>query len=145
VPSAPGGGGGSAGGPGSTVAPTPGGVATPASATDGRQVPILLSRFAVGPPPGWDGDTISLGELPPEARDTLLLVASGGPFPYEQDDATFQNREGILPDQPVGYYAEYTVETPGSADRGARRLVVGDERYVYYTADHYDTFSFVTP
>jgi len=82
--------------------------------------------------------------LPPEALQTLLLIADGGPFPYDQDGATFQNREGILPDERVDYYAEYTVETPGSADRGARRLVVGDDWYVYYTDDHYDSFRFVT-
>ena len=102
------------------------------------------ARFAPEPPAAWDGDLVRAEELPPEALDTLLLIADGGPFPYDQDGATFQNREGILPDEPVGYYAEYTVETPGSPDRGARRLVVGDDWYVYYTDDHYDSFSFVT-
>jgi ribonuclease T1 len=101
-------------------------------------------RFAPEPPAAWDGDTVGAAELPPEALQTLLLIADGGPFPYDQDGATFQNREGILPDEPDGYYAEYTVETPGSADRGARRLVVGDDWYVYYTDDHYDSFRFVT-
>jgi ribonuclease T1 len=101
-------------------------------------------RFAPEPPAAWSGDTVRAEELPPEALETLLLIADGGPFPYDQDGATFQNREGILPDEPVGYYAEYTVETPGSADRGARRLVVGDDWYVYYTDDHYDSFRFVT-
>jgi ribonuclease T1 len=101
-------------------------------------------RFASEPPAAWDGPTMSVPELPPEALVTLQLIAEGGPFPYDQDGGTFQNREGILPDEPMGTYAEYTVETPGSPDRGARRLVVGDDRYVYYSDDHYDSFSFVS-
>lgn len=106
--------------------------------------PTSGPRFASEPPAAWQGPTVTVDDLPPEAQQTLLLVADGGPFPYEEDGSTFQNREGILPDEPAGYYAEYTVETPGSADRGARRLVVGDDRFVYYTGDHYDSFRFVT-
>ena len=47
----------------------------------------------------------------------------------------------MLPDEPRGYYREYTVETPGSSDRGARRIVTGGERPAafYWTADHYET------
>jgi ribonuclease T1 len=101
-------------------------------------------RFAELPPAAWMGPTLGLEELPPEALVTLQLIAAGGPFPYDQDGGTFQNREGILPDAPLDFYAEYTVETPGSPDRGARRLVVGDDLFVYYTDDHYDSFSFVT-
>jgi ribonuclease T1 len=96
-------------------------------------------------PDGWSGQTIRLDELPAEALETLALIADGGPYPYRQDDGVFQNREGILPDRPLGTYREYTVETPRSPDRGARRLVVGDGREVYYTDDHYASFRFVTP
>lgn len=76
---------------------------------------------------------------------TLTLVDAGGPFPHEQDGQTFQNREGHLPDQPEGYYREYTVETPGSDDRGARRLVIGEGGETYYTNDHYDSFIRIEP
>ncbi|MDH5177348.1 MAG: ribonuclease, partial [Gammaproteobacteria bacterium] len=53
-----------------------------------------------------------------------------------------QNREGRLPAQPRGYYREYTVETPGSPDRGARRIVTGGEppTEFFYTDDHYRSF-----
>lgn len=61
-----------------------------------------------------------LSSLPPEASDTLDLIHSGGPFPYDQDGTVFQNREGILPSESTGYYHEYTVKTPGSPDRGAQ-------------------------
>jgi ribonuclease T1 len=82
-----------------------------------------------------------LSELPAEATDTWRLVEQGGPFPYPRDDGkVFGNREGLLPDQDTGYYHEYTVETRGSDDRGARRLVTGETDEVYYTDDHYESF-----
>jgi len=51
------------------------------------------------------------------------------------------NREELLPDQPDGYYRAYTVETPGSDDRGARRMVAGDGGEFYWTDDHYTSFA----
>jgi len=80
--------------------------------------------------------------LPPEAVATLELIERGGPFPYDRDGTTFQNRERRLPDRPRGYYREYTVETPGSPDRGARRIVTGGNppEVYYYTDDHYRSF-----
>jgi ribonuclease T1 len=96
---------------------------------------------ALAPPqPTSDLPTMTVAQLPPEGIDTLELIASGGPFPYDQDGATFQNREGILPAQPRGFYAEYTVVTPGEGDRGARRIVAGDDGARFYTADHYSSF-----
>ncbi len=87
--------------------------------------------------------TVRLAELPPEAAEVVSLIAADGPFPYRQDGAVFQNREGILPGQPSGYYHEYTVLTPGSDDRGARRIVTGASGETYWTADHYDSFSWI--
>ena len=84
--------------------------------------------------------TISVQHLPPEARTTIGLIRSGGPFPYRQDGVVFQNREHLLPREPTGYYHEYTVETPGSPDRGARRIIRARDGTMYYTADHYDSF-----
>lgn len=84
--------------------------------------------------------TITIDELPIEAVETLLLIDDGGPYPYRQDDGTFQNREGILPDRSGEHYREYTVDTPGSPDRGARRIVSGADGERYYTDDHYDSF-----
>ncbi len=83
-----------------------------------------------------------LAGLPPEAVYTLQLIRADGPFPYDRDGAVFQNREGRLPDRPRGYYREYTVQTPGSRDRGARRIVSGGEppTEFYYTDDHYRSF-----
>ncbi|MEQ8148074.1 ribonuclease domain-containing protein [Streptomyces sp. OP7] len=87
---------------------------------------------------------ICASDLPAEAHDTLGLIDQGGPFPFEQDGTVFQNREGVLPDRSSGYYHEYTVITPGSPTRGARRIVTGEEyQEDYYTADHYASFDLV--
>lgn len=86
---------------------------------------------------------ICYSALPSQAHDTLDLIAKGGPYPYEQDGTVFQNREGVLPSESSGYYHEYTVITPGSSDRGARRIVTGNESQDYYTSDHYETFDLV--
>lgn len=79
-------------------------------------------------------------ELPAEARTTLELIERGGPFPYARDGIVFQNRERILPERPRGSYHEYTVPTPGSDDRGARRIVTGPPPESYYSDDHYRSF-----
>lgn len=83
---------------------------------------------------------IAASELPAQARDTLALIRAGGPFPFTRDGTTFFNREGLLPKAARGYYREYTVKTPGSRDRGARRIVAGKRGEFYYTPDHYRTF-----
>ncbi|WP_055495817.1 ribonuclease domain-containing protein [Streptomyces sp. TP-A0356] len=88
--------------------------------------------------------SICYSALPSQAYDTLDLIAQGGPYPYRQDGTVFTNREGVLPSQPSGYYHEYTVKTPGSSTRGARRIVTGEETQEdYYTSDHYATFDLI--
>jgi len=85
---------------------------------------------------------VRLADLPPEAGRTVELIDAGGPFPEpEHDGGTFGNREELLPDRPMGYYREYTVPTPGAGDRGARRIVAGDGEELYWTDDHYSSFS----
>ncbi len=71
---------------------------------------------------------------------TVTLLKAGGPFPYGKDGSEFSNREGRLPQLGPGYYREYTVETAGSPDRGARRIVSGRAGEIYYTRDHYQNF-----
>jgi ribonuclease T1 len=85
--------------------------------------------------------TILYDDLPDQAKDTIDLIDQGGPFPYDRDGITFQNREGLLPSRPRGYYREYTVITPGASNRGARRIIAGDDDEFYYTDDHYESFS----
>jgi ribonuclease T1 len=87
---------------------------------------------------------VRLAALPPEAARTVELIDAGGPFPEpDHDGGTFGNREELLPDQPMGYYREYTVPTPGVDHRGARRIVAGDGEELYWTDDHYSSFSLI--
>lgn len=116
---------------------------TQATPTQGTWTGPPATTPATTPAPTTAAGHIAASALPPEARATLALIDAGGPYPYRQDDGVFGNREGLLPSKPRGFYREYTVETPGSRDRGARRIVVGgaaDARIFYYTDDHYDSF-----
>jgi ribonuclease T1 len=91
-------------------------------------------------------NTVSLAQLPAEAQTTRNLIRSGGPFPFQKDGVTFGNRERRLPAQPRGFYREYTVPTPHTRNRGARRIVCGGKpptqpEVCFYTGDHYANFS----
>ena len=88
-------------------------------------------------------NVINVGDLPAEGRTTLGLIKKGGPFPYSKDGTVFSNYEGLLPAKPGGYYHEYTVITPGSPDRGARRIVAGGSGEYYYTDDHYRSLKLI--
>lgn len=88
--------------------------------------------------------TIPVSDLPRQGQETYGLIRQGGPFPFDKDGAVFGNRERLLPVYRRGFYLEYTVRTPGSRDRGARRIVCGGAartpEVCYYTADHYASF-----
>ena len=101
--------------------------------------------WARGPEPA---QAVALTALPVEAAATHRLILAGGPFAYEKDGSVFGNRERLLPSQVRGYYREYTVPTPQSRDRGARRIVCGGQRPTapdacYYTDDHYASFRLI--
>jgi len=88
--------------------------------------------------------TVTKAQLPGEAAETLRLIKAGGPFPFGEDGVLFRNSAVLLPQHPRGYYHAYTVRTPGSADRGQRRIVCGGPRKqtheCYYTDDYYASF-----
>lgn len=116
----------------------------------------VLSAASAGargaPPPELETNatTIALQELPPQGRTTYTLILQGGPFPYDKDGTVFGNRERLLPASKRGYYREYTVKTPRSRDRGARRIICGGLQLrqpdaCYYTSDHYSSFRKITP
>jgi guanyl-specific ribonuclease Sa len=117
-------------------APAPGSVSTASTtAANGHAVPDRQSS--------GDGANAGLPSfLPAEARTTLEAIARGGPFGHRQDGVVFGNYEGLLPQQPRGYYHEYTVETPGADTRGTRRIITGGAPPAvwYYTDDHYRSF-----
>ncbi len=117
-------------------APAPAGHAPPAAT-----VPAPPQR-APDSAPAESDDARWPAYLPPEALDTLQRIARRGPFVHRQDGAVFQNRERLLPPRSRGYYHEYTVETPGSQDRGARRIIAGGDppAEFFYSDDHYRSF-----
>jgi len=104
-----------------------------------------MTIAAQPPGPVTASDSVALAELPREARLTETLIRAGGPFPYAKDGTTFGNRERLLPRRARGYYREYTVPTPGTSDRGVRRIVCGgapaeQPEVCYYSDDHYASF-----
>jgi len=119
------------------TAPTPTG-AVPADRTP-PPLPTIIPPLAT-PSPGQASRYPAF--LPREAAAVLDDIARGGPYDYRQDGNVFQNRERLLPPQPRGYYREYTVPTPGSDDRGPRRIVTGGDppREYWYSSDHYRSF-----
>lgn len=93
---------------------------------------------------------VALSSLPSQAQSTHRLILAGGPFPYSKDGTVFGNRERHLPSKARGHYREYTVKTPGSRDRGARRIVCGGQpptqpEACFYTDDHYASFKRIAP
>ena len=118
---------------------------------------LMLAALATGAEArGWFGtgkpaqESIALSELPAQGQRTYEAILNGGPFRYEKDGTVFGNRERLLPPARRGHYREYTVATPGSRDRGARRIVCGGEQRTtpeacWYTADHYASFRRIAP
>ncbi len=125
--------------------------------------PVILMRFAArhfllalvlvacccGVAHAFAPGEIEIAALPREGRSVYAAIRKGGPFAYPKDGSTFGNFEGHLPKKRRGYYREYTVETPGARNRGARRIVCGGESRewernapasCYYTDDHYASF-----
>ena len=85
------------------------------------------------------GDLKALGIAAHEEK------AIGGVLKQIADGTTkgqeFLNNTGNLPAKAAGYYREFTVPLAGQSGRGAARIVTGAGGEVYYTADHYLTFT----
>ena len=73
---------------------------------------------------GWDGG--SLEEYAPG-------YAIGGD--------SFGNYEELLPEAPGRDYYECDINTDGADSRGAERIVYSDDGLIYYTDDHYESFT----
>ena len=73
---------------------------------------------------GWQG-----GSLEPYAPGKSI----GG--------SHFGNYEGILPEAKGRNYTECDIDTMGANSRGAKRIVFSSDGLIYYTDDHYESFT----
>ena len=53
----------------------------------------------------------------------------------------FGNREGLLPKASGRIYYECDIDTDGANSRGAKRIVFSSDGLIYYTDDHYESFT----
>ncbi|HWP22396.1 MAG TPA: ribonuclease domain-containing protein [Candidatus Cryosericum sp.] len=96
---------------------------------------------------------IAYGKLPPnfitksEAR--ALGWSGGGLDDYDYGKCIggdeFGNNEGLLPDKAGRTYYECDVDTLHQDDRGAKRIVYSGDGLIYYTEDHYESFTQLYP
>ena len=75
---------------------------------------------------GWEG-----GSLEPYAPGMCI----GGD--------RFGNYEGLLPEEDGREYRECDINTLGASSRGAERLIYSNDGLIYYTEDHYESFTLV--
>ena len=73
---------------------------------------------------GWSG-----GSLEPYAPGKCI----GG--------SRFGNYEGLLPEAEGRTYTECDINTLGADKRGAERIVFSNDGLIYYTGDHYESFT----
>lgn len=73
---------------------------------------------------GWSG-----GSLEPYAPGKCI----GG--------SHFGNYEGLLPEAEGRRYTECDIDTLGADSRGAKRIVFSNDGLIYYTDDHYASFT----
>jgi len=53
----------------------------------------------------------------------------------------FGNYEGLLPEKDGRTYTECDIDTLGARSRGAKRIVFSNDGLIYYTQDHYESFT----
>lgn len=84
----------------------------------------------------------ALAQLQKEIAPTLQRIEEGGKYPHDNDRTTFKNRGEPLPPQSDSeYYTEYVHPTPNVDHAGEQRVVTGKNGEIYYTSDHYLTFT----
>lgn len=88
-------------------------------------------------------------ELPPNFITKKAAKALGWPGGSLEEYAPgkciggdhFGNYDGLLPEKQGRSYKECDIDTLGAAKRGAKRLVWSNDGLIYYTDDHYETFT----
>ncbi len=86
------------------------------------------------------GKVIYRGKI--DLNPTLQRIRQGKQLRHRNDGAFFQNREGKLPRQrDREYYREFVHEMRGVPFPGPCRVIIGLKGEVYFTGDHYKTFT----
>ena len=102
----------------------------------------------------WTKDEVALyihlfGHLPKnyitKSRAQKLGWTGGSLEPYAPGCSIgggyFGNYEGLLPTKKGRTYTECDIDTRGKKSRGAKRIVFSNDGLIYYTDDHYETFT----
>lgn len=55
--------------------------------------------------------------------------------------SVFGNYEGLLPKKNGRTYYECDIDTNGKSSRGAKRIIYSNDGLIYYTDDHYESFT----
>jgi RHS repeat-associated protein len=95
---------------------------------------------AVGGRSPFGGASPLGNHCPPDLKNTLDRIKAGQGYPHRNDGSVFQNREGLLPMKPEGYYREWVHPTAGAKGPGPQRVVTGHGGEAYYSPDHYRSF-----
>ena len=124
----------------------------PAEAEKPEEAPEMPALAEDGTYTGKDDVALYLytyGHLPDNLitkKEAQNLGWSGGSLePYAPGKciggSRFGNYEGILPDAPGRTWTECDIDTLGAEKRGAKRIVFSNDGLIYYTEDHYETFT----
>lgn len=116
--------------------------ASPAAPTEPKDE-VSLSEAALQAPEGME--VVEERRLPESVGYTIDLIESGHRFHRRRNGITFENREGLLPKQPEGYYKEWTVRERGQTGRKKARIVAGQAGELFFTTNHYKSFRWVVP
>ena len=73
---------------------------------------------------GWQGGSL---------EDYAPNMCIGGDY--------FGNYEGLLPEEKGREYHECDIDTLGAKSRGAKRIIFSNDGLIYYTDDHYESFT----
>jgi filamentous hemagglutinin len=122
--------------PATQSSPTQPSSTTPVPDTDSQDSSLIMQDVQVY---DLNGDLAYEGDM--DLAPVLDRIDRGESDPHDNDGSVFGNYEGLLPKKPKGYYREYVVRTPGMRSVGPQRLILGENGEVYYTADHYESFT----
>ncbi|MEY4530376.1 MAG: hypothetical protein RLZZ156_1097 [Deinococcota bacterium] len=85
-----------------------------------------------------NGKLVFVGDV--DLAPTLARIARGERDSHPNDGSVHRNREKKLPLQSDNYYLEYVVRTPNLRGVGPQRVVLGKNKEIFYTPNHYQTF-----